>query len=467
MDRVRDEQGIAMVTGLMVALVVLFLSLVVVNLSVHNSSSSGRDRDRTQAIDAAEAGLNAWFSGLNTSTGSTICSPTAWDGVLPTSPGASYDVTITLYSTWPPAPGSEISCVNPLPATPLGALITSKGSTVSAQTAALVFRTMQSEVKLVPIYGGFNKAIFSDTGLNLGNKLTENGYQGNDGDVYTNGNFSLNNNTVIAGTAFAQGSIDISQGIIKKDAWANSFVNLGGGIQVFGNATSSTSSVSLSTNSTVYGDAKAGTTVSGGTVKGTTTQNSPSGPPPQQALPQLTYNPQPWIDAGYTVVTYSNCALAQAFINAIVTGSYVVRITPTCALTWGNNSTVNLHGNLAIITDGSITTQNQTSWNSVGGSWTVFFIDPYRTGLNCASGSYDITVSNNTNFNNGTKVFAYSQCTVNFGNNNAEGVTGQIIGGTVNITNQMTMNYYPILVPGFNLTGYNANVSYLREIPNS
>jgi hypothetical protein len=128
---------------------------------------------------------------------------------------------------------------------------------------------------------------------------------------------------------------------------------------------------------------------------------------------------------------------------------------------------VNLHGNLAIITDGSITTQNQTSWNSVGGSWTVFFIDPYRTGLNCASGSYDITVSNNTNFNNGTKVFAYSQCTVNFGNNNAEGVTGQIIGGTVNITNQMTMNYYPILVPGFNLTGYNANVSYLREIPNS
>jgi hypothetical protein len=467
MDRMRNEQGIAMVTGLMVALVVLFLSLVVVNLSVHNSSSSGRDRDRTQAIDAAEAGLNAWFSGLNSSTGSAICSSTAWDGVLPTSPGASYDVTITLYSTWPPAPGTEISCVNPLPAAPLGALVSSKGSAVSAQTATQVYRTMQSEVRLVPIYGGFNKAIFSDTKLDIGNKLTENGYQGNDGDVYTNGNFTLNNNTLISGTAYAQGFVDISQGIIKKDVWGNGYVNLASGIQVFGNVTSSTSSVTLSNNSTVYGNAKAGTTVSGGTVKGTTTQNSPSGPPPQVALPQLTYNAQPWIDAGYTVVTYSNCALAKLFISTIVTGSYVVRITPGCALTW-NSETINIKGNLAIISDGALSTQNQTSWNATGGPWTVFFIDPYRTGLNCTKPSpYDISISNNTNFNNGMKVFVYSQCNVDFGNNNAEGVNGQILGGTVTITNQMTMNYFPILVPGFNLTGYNANVSYLREIPNS
>jgi hypothetical protein len=104
----------------------------------------------------------------------------------------------------------------------------------------------------------------------------------------------------------------------------------------------------------------------------------------------------------------------------------------------------------------------------VGGPWTVYFIDPYRAGLNCTKPSaYDISISNNTNFNNGMKVFVYSQCNVDFGNNNADGVNGQIIGGTVTITNQMTMNYVPILVPGFNLTGYNANVSYLREIPNS
>ena len=38
---------------------------------------------------------------------------------------------------------------------------------------------------------------------------------------------------------------------------------------------------------------------------------------------------------------------------------------------------------------------------------------------------------------------------------------------TVNITNQMVMNYRPIVVPGFNVTGYTPDVSYLRETTNS
>ena len=76
-------------------------------------------------------------------------------------------------------------------------------------------------------------------------------------------------------------------------------------------------------------------------------------------------------------------------------------------------------------------------------------------------------MSNNTGFNNGLKLFVYSQCNIDFGNNNANGVNGQIIGGNVTITNQMTLNYVPILVPGFNLLGYNAQPSYIREVANS
>ena len=45
-------------------------------------------------------------------------------------------------------------------------------------------------------------------------------------------------------------------------------------------------------------------------------------------------------------------------------------------------------------------------------------------------------------------------------------MNGQIIGGTVNITNQMVMNYVPITAPGFNLTGYDVGISYLREVKN-
>ena len=110
-----EERGIAMVTALMVSLVVLFLSIVVVALSLHNSTISAFDRKRIQAVDAAEAGIDAWFSGLVTSTGGDVCDATKWDGTLPTTPNAGYDVTITLYSAWPPVPGlpplgNEMTC---------------------------------------------------------------------------------------------------------------------------------------------------------------------------------------------------------------------------------------------------------------------------------------------------------------------------------------------------------------------
>jgi Tfp pilus assembly protein PilX/cytoskeletal protein CcmA (bactofilin family) len=463
MLRSRDERGIAMVTALMVTMVVLTLSVAVVALSIHNTGQSAEDRKRVQAVAAAEAGIDAYFSALQTSTGTSTCSPL--DADLPTTPAAHYHVDITLYSTWPPTDTSVLPC--PPTTDPLGARVVSKGTAVATTSTVAVNRTMQSEVRMVPIYGGFNKAIFSDTQLNFQNKFTLNGNLGNDGDVYTNGNFALGNNTTIFGSVYAQGSASIAQGIVKADVWARNAVDLSSGIEVFGNGTSSTSSITMSNNSTIDGNAKAGTTISGGTVKGTKTQNSPSGPPPQVALPQITYNQQAWIDAGYTINNYSSCALAKIAITAGLVGDNVIRITPTCALSWGNNSTITVKGNLAIITDGSFATTNQTNWDSTGSLYTMYVINPYVAGRNCTKPSpYDYSVSNNTNFNN-VQTFFYSQCNIDFGNNNAGGVPAQIIGGTVTITNQMTMKYSPILVPGFNLTGYNVQISYIREVTNS
>jgi len=468
-DRLRDERGIAMVTALLVSMVVLSLSVAVVGISLHNSSQSSNDRKRVQAIDAAEAGIEAYFSGLvSTPTGSGMCDAAAWDGTLPTSPGAEYDVSVTLYSTWPPIDGTELICADPLSADPLGARVVSKGTAVTSATGAAVSRTMQTEVQLAPIYGGLNQAIFSDTGLNFQNKFTLNGNISNDGDVYTNGNFTLRNNTTIAGSVYSQGTADIQSGAIKQDVWANKAVVLDS-ISVFGKVTSSISSVTVQNNSHIYGDIKAGTgiTVSNNSVvDGNKTANSPSGAPPKFPFPKFTYDVAAWQAAGFTVVNYTSCALAKAFIDTIAGGNYVVRITPTCALSWGNNTTVNVRGNLAIITDGSISTVNNVTFQGVGGTKTLYLIDPYRTGLNCTKPSpYDITVSNSTQFNS-INMFVYSQCNIDFGNNNANGVNAQIIGGTVNITNQMVMNFKPILVPGFNLTGYSVQVSYLREIKN-
>jgi hypothetical protein len=460
----RGEQGIAMVTAMLAIVVVLSLSIAVVGLALHNGSGSSADRKRVQAIAAAEAGIDAYVSAMQTSTGAATCN--TMDANLPTTPAAHYHVEITLYSTWPPQASSVLPC--PPGVTPLAAKVVSKGTAVTTASAVAVSRTMETEIRLLPQYGGLGQAVFSDRVLDFQNQFTLNGNLGNDGDVYTNGNFALENNTSIAGSVYAQGSATIGQGIVRKDVWAKNAVSLSSGIQVFGNATSSASSINLSNNSHVHGNAKAGTTISGGTIDGTATPNSPSGPPPQLAFPRIPYVQQAWIDTGYTISNYASCATARtAIINGLV-GNNVVRISPACALSFASNTSVNVKGNLAIITDGSFTTINQTNWNAVGGSgFVVYIIRPYQTGLNCTSPSpYDINVSNNTNFSD-VKVFAYSQCTINFGNNNAGGAVGQIIGGTVNITNQMALNYQPLTVPAFNLIGYNVQMSYLREVKNS
>jgi hypothetical protein len=89
-------------------------------------------------------------------------------------------------------------------------------------------------------------------------------------------------------------------------------------------------------------------------------------------------------------------------------------------------------------------------------------ISVWREGLNCSSGAYDLNFSNQSQINN-LSLFAYSPCVLNYGNNNAGGSAGQLIGKTVNITNQLVFNYRPVIVPS-NVVGYGVEVSYLREV---
>jgi hypothetical protein len=462
-----------MVTAIVVAMIVLSLGLVVVGLSVHNSETSAFDRNRVQAIHGAEGGLDLTMSTLK-STASNL--PCTLEGDLTTIPVVHYGVQVTYYSDWPPA--TKMDCVGgvlPLDpdAPPAGALVVGQGTT-SLGAPSAVTRQMETAVRLTPLYGGFGQAIFSDTILNLQNKFTLNGYQANDGDVFTNGNFTMGNNTVIAGSVYAQGTVSINQGVVKQDVWGKLGVDLHN-IDILGKVISSEQGIDLET-AHVYGDAIACTTVTksgNSSIDGTTTQGLCQGPPPQKIMPEIKFVrcdwdgscPPPPDEGPYTVVEYSNCALAKAFINSGPVGNHVVRISSACALSWGNNSTINLNGNLAIIADGSISTSNRVNINGVGSKWTMFLMRPWPDAGSpmCSSPSTDITVSNNTSFNN-LKVFVYNPCVVNFGNNNAGGVDGQIIGGTVNITNQMVMNYVPIKVPKAHLVGFNAEPSYFREV---
>ena len=238
-----EERGIALLTALLVSMIVLALGLVAVGVSLHDTTASSLDRKRTQAIDAAEAGLDSFFSQLTTTSNASMPCPVTVGAPnesvdLPTSPPAHFDVYVSFYSQWPPGSTPDVTCAQVQGGTiPAAALVKSVGSATTVAVPTMVQRTMESTIRLTPIYGGFNKAIFSDRQLGFGNKFTLNGNGGNNGDVYTNGDFTLGNNTLIKGSVYAQGSATIAQGVVNADVWAQNAVGLSSGIQILGNAT--------------------------------------------------------------------------------------------------------------------------------------------------------------------------------------------------------------------------------------
>ena len=477
MTRIREERGMAMVVAVLVVFVVLILSTVVVQQAIHNTDQSGRDRDRLLSVDAAEAGLDWFYHRLQTTklsdikaTPYTSASPMVLElGTAPTT------AKFTAHAVYYDAGGAPMD-----PSTftntnyPASVYVRSVGTVSGSQP-----RTMETWVNLTPVYGGFGAAIITMNGLDLGNNLTLNGYTTNDADIYVNtGNLTITNQPNIFGSVYVVSGFATLGGNsnIRQSLWANGSVAVNNPAIVTGNVTSSTSSISVT--GTVGGNATAGTTITGTTnIAGTKTPNTLQGPPPSQPLPQIPWVESHWTDAAstapdlpYSVQTFTDCTTARNYILTNPTppagkGGIVVRIDSTCALSFANNTNVTLNGNLAIVTDGSITFVNQNTWTGSGSKKKLFLIDAYRSGLNCASGTYNISTSNNTDFLN-ADVFFYSPCTINLNNQNKT-FNGQVLGGTVNINNQFTLNYVPVRVPGAGeITGFNEDIAYIREVVN-
>jgi hypothetical protein len=462
-----DERGVAMVTALLTSMVVLSLGIVVVGISQHSESVSSYDRNRTQAVDAAEAGVDSTLQSLQTTATASL--PCTVNATLPTSPAAKFYVEISYYQTYPPS-GSAMTCPLSGDVDPAGALVKSTGTAVVTTAPLGVSRTMETEVRLNPIYGAFGTAIFSDTGLNLQNNLNVTGNNGNDGNVYTNGNWICDNNTLIKGSVYAQGTVEMSQGCtVAQDVWANGAVTVFNSATIQHDLTSSTSSIAMSNNTKVLHNATSGTTCAGclSRVTATVTINHVSPAPPHLDFPTINYVAAAWQSAGYTLNNQTVCTTALPLISAGFSAKTVVRISPACALSWGNNSVINVKNDLAIITDGSIETINQTNWVSTDGQvHDLHFIVPASAATTCPGTTHDISFSNNTSFDSKLHIFVYTPCHVTYNNNN-NGLGGQIFGGTVDITNLYSLAFFPIKVPGAGqVTGFNVDIAYLREITN-
>jgi hypothetical protein len=451
----RDERGMALVVSMMVAFVVLMLSTIVVAQSIHSLNASGLDRRRLTSVNAAEAGTAAWWEDLQTNALAEIDCTDKVETLASGPSEATFAAEVTFYA----ADGStEIACPLTQDNLPEYVKVVSTGTSEGG-----VPRQMETLARLTPMYGGSGSAIMSNNAAAFSNNFDIYGLNGYDGNVYVlTGNLNMGNSTEIRGNVYVpNGTATISNsGHIFGDLWSSGAISMSNTARVDGTLRTNSGAANGSNSASVGGDAYSGSTIGNGlAVAGTKYTNYTLGPVPTLTYPDFTYDAADW--AGYTINTFTDCTLARNFITGSWTGNQVVRITSNCTLTFSNNTQITVAGDLAIIANGSISMSNNTDWNGTSGSIKkLMFLKP--TGTTCGS----FSEQNSTDYNAYVNVVIYvpSNCSVTLANKN--GLKGQIYGGNVSISNQFTMTYTPVLVPGLGaeVVGFNQDISYVREI---
>lgn len=515
--KMRDERGIAMVTVLLVMMVLTSLSIVSIQIAQHDSAASSYDRKRDLALQSAEQRLDEVLSLMANTPLSTICqfinvggtaTPANWTTVPNVAPPIKTYTTMSLYSSTGTRVGCDAQTDQPA-FTPKQVVLNVQAI---AGTAGTSTRDMQSKSLLNPI-SSLQKAMYGATSVVIDGNTQVTGYQTSyDADIYSGGDVTIDQPmAIVAGSVYAQGSISITRGLcIAGNVWGNTAVTdavvtgkdctTGVAIPGQGKVTSSTSTINISAAAT--GACLAGSTITGqANCAGGFTQNSASSAPPTIPFQQITYNATDWCTSGvtypctsaapkdYSIKTFMGataCTDAATWIEgngsnqygnaSIANGDYLVRIVGTCGgnqFSNGNNASIAMKGNIAIIADSGFNLQQHSTWTTKSGTCNssedvypkfrcgLLLIQPYQTPAPAAS-ICGIMVGNQTDTQL-INTFAYSQCAVEY--DNLSPLNGQILSGTTaSITNNGALNYVPMVVPVLAPSGFTASPVYFREI---
>lgn len=465
---IREERGVAMITAVLISVAVLLLGIVAVGLATHDATQSARNRERVQAVAAAEAGLDYYLSDLvNANVNDVICGQI--EQSLTFSPGGRFRVQ----ATFEDASGDPITCSGGgLADQPIRVVIRSLGTAVGEDPA----RTMEAVVVLDPLRDAplLPFAIFAEGGINLDSNTQIIGNAGNDADIYSNGDIDLDSNTTVSGSVLSRGSVRMdSRSEVKVDVHVGNDttsdtndITMGSRSIVRGDAIAE-NDISLDSNAKIFGSARAGGSITGGQISGSQTAGPPPpAPPTAETFPTLSFDATAWQTAGYTVNSYTSCSGAKTFIDELSSGSvtvqpYVVRITDDCILSW-TNVDVNVRDDLAIITDGGVSLGGNVRVEPVGGPHDLFFI----LGVDDAAAPCDFRMSVNARIQPGLNTFVHTPCTFELLSNTTIS-DGQFFGGTVSFnSNSAFLNYKPVPLPGNTPPGWTVVETYRREVRN-
>lgn len=480
--RTGGDDGIALVVTMMVMIVAASLVILVVGVAVTTGKQSGRDRQRTVAINAAEAAVDASYAILQ-SSGTTL--PCAWPASGTSSMSSSPDngtarATITYYKS---------------DGTPLGHCLTSADVTTNSTFQAVIdgygqassngtttTRHMQALVTLTPVYANsVDQAIFANGNITFNNNTTLTGDgTGANADIYTNTDFTCANNESFAGNVHSQGSITVSGSCtIAGDAWAKNSVGYSSGSNgsVGGRVLASAGSITLPGNFNVNGTLLAGGSINwaGCSASGKCYANTTVSAPPYIPFPILYGNSATadadWTGNGFTIYTDNNCStITSDIINTYAKKGTKTLVKTSCPVAFSKNKTIPMSNDLAIYSYGGFSSSQQVSFaSSVSGvKRNLYWVVPYdaATSLPCSSPS--ITTDNLFNFTTDVNMLVYDPCNISFSNSSTH--IGQVYGGSsVTINNKFAMQFQKVPVFGVDpsstpVLSFKVDIAYKREV---
>jgi hypothetical protein len=484
-----DEQGIAMITAVLTALVGTLLMTAAADYSLHSLGTSSVDRKKVQTVDASEAGID-----LATARLGSAPLPCSLSGSLGTTPVPStYSVTIA-YSD---QSGTALTCSGatlPSTSSPASAVITSTGDWSRAGVAVYGKRTLQSGVVLAALPSAVAPyAIYAGSSLSLSNVTTIQGSTGggDDANVYAGSGYSCGDSLTLGGNLYVQGSISLGNDCtITSDAYSTQDITTTNSVSIGHDAKSSQGNITLSTGTSVGHDAIAHGTNTGGSVLNPNGRISGANlvDPPLPHFINWSYdtNPNdpdpttPWRADGYTsFITDNDCnpSLSTNVYKDIAhmsTATQATVIVTSCALSWpvGSFTSVTTNQNLAIFASGGFTTSGGVLFASASSSLhDLYLITPYSASIAPCT-TPGISVSSQTQLGSSTKpldVFLYTPCDLTF--NSTFAVSGQLYSGSRIIsTNPFDLVFAPLATPGATTSdpsiSYAVTSLYKREVIN-
>lgn len=435
------EDGVSLLTAMMIALTVFAIGGIWTSLATHQYSQSARERLRDQARNAAEAGVNEAMSRLSA------------DGGYRT----------TALASLPGATGEYEVSVAPLTADPNDArrYIVSTGYAPTKATPLRVTRRVEQQVDLIST-NELRYALFAAPGGVAGDQ-----YMTVNGDVYSVGSMTIANGGNVSGSVTSLGSVTtVNNSTIGGDIRAAGNVTVNNsGTTVLGNVYSGGNVV---LTGAVRGNVQAAGSITGGTVGGSRAQYSPPPPVPVQSVPSFTWDPNRYVSSpnlpGYPATRELTPAEFQQLWNAnkgAFRGHYRVRCAP-CPTGIALDAKWTMTGDVTIASDAPVTMSREVD-NGAGGAALTLTIASF------SSASPAILMSNSIATPDSIRIALFApNGPVSF--KNRKNFSGAVYAASMTLEQQFTLTFVPVTVTGFtwdlaSSTHFVIQSRVFREVP--